>query len=274
MERMRESMVRRVVKTAAKLGLILGAVLMGACSTGVFIQKDPMKDKLAAFSPGTHSRTEVVALLGEPLVHMPERGVDVFQREGELVDMLLPGIPYTTDWNYYTIISYDSDGMLTGIDSGGYVYRSVLEAERFQFRMGYPGTLVERELQPAYATPGAGCTLVMLTVGNRWSDKPYYQDPVMLNDETLPWHADYSSYLYVSTAPGPQSLAVTWGTRRGPESSSRTFDCGNAEIVYVTLTDDLDGEPIAIGREFPTELQGRSLVLYPPATQAPLLPAR
>ena len=274
MERMRESTVRRAAKTASVVGPILGAVLMAGCSTGVFIQKDPMKDKLAEFSPGTHSRAEVVALLGEPLVHMPERGVDVFQREGELVDMLLPGIPYTTDWNYYTIISYDQAGMLTGIDSGGYVYRSVLEAGRFQYRMGYPGTLVERELEPAYATPSAGCTLVMLTVGSRWSDKLYYQDPVSLNAETVPWHADYSSYLYLATAPGPQNLSVIWGTRRGPESSSRTFDCGDAEIVYVTLTDDLDGEPIAIGRELPAELHGRSLVLYPPATQAPLLTAR
>jgi len=49
---------------------------------------------------------------------------------------MLPGIPYTTEQTYYTLISYDASGRLTGIDSGGHVYRSTLEADRFRYKMG------------------------------------------------------------------------------------------------------------------------------------------
>lgn len=113
----------------------LATLVLGGCGISVLVQKDPMRDALAGLTPGTNSRADVVALLGEPFVSFPERGVDVFQRAGSLVDVLLPGIPYETEFTYYTLISHDASGRLTGIDGGGYVYRSKLEADRFRYRM-------------------------------------------------------------------------------------------------------------------------------------------
>jgi len=185
---------------------------------------------------------------------------------------MLPGIPSTTEQTYYTLISYDASGRLTGIDSGGYVYRSTLEADRFRYKMGAYGMLLEQERRPAYGTRGPGCTLVLLLGGNRWSDRLYYQAPVHLNGAELEVRADYSSYLYWSIDPGPQSLSVKWSGWNGPWSSDQDFECAAGELLYVMLTGDRNGEPIAVGRDVPAALQGRALVVYPPPTAAPLLP--
>lgn len=60
--------------------------------------------------------------------------------------------------------------------------------------------------------------MVVLLVGNRWSDGLYYKEPVQLNGAVLEVHADYSSYLYVVSEPGVQALSATWTGRSGPWS--------------------------------------------------------
>jgi len=258
-----------MARRTASLACLYGILLLAGCGTGVFIQKDPARDALADLRPGFSRLEEVVAVLGEPLISFPDRGVAVFQREGELVDVLLPGIPYTTGWTYYTLVSFDDSGRLTGIDSGGYVYRTFLKADRFRYRMGYPGFLMEHEREPAYRLSGEGCSLVVAVVGDRWSDALFYKDPIELNGQAMQLEYDYSSYSYWSVEPGTQSLAVTWGTRRGPVRREYGFDCPDGALRYVILESDRKGEEIVVAEKLPALLEGRWLVLYPPITGAP-----
>ncbi|HEY5645445.1 MAG TPA: hypothetical protein VIS76_05875 [Pseudomonadales bacterium] len=248
--------------------LLLAVLLLGGCPTGVFIQHDPQSEAVADLEPGVHTRADVIALLGEPLVSLPERGVDVFQREGELTDVLLPGVPYTTEWTFHTLISYDEQGDLTGIDTGGRVYRNRLNVGRFSYWMGQPGMLVEQEITPAYLEPAPGCSIVLLVVGNRWSDKLYYQDPIRLDDLVLQGPPDYASYYLLSVAPGGHLLRVTWNA--GMTTEERSFGCADRETVFVTLNADHEGSTIDVAHEVPPELPGRALILFPLLTEAPV----
>jgi len=229
---------------------------------GLFIQHDPMSKELAELAPGTHRRADVTALLGEPLASFPERGVDLFERGGKLTDLLFPGIPYTTQWTFHTLISYDATETLTGIDTGGNAYRSTLSAGRFRYHMPYPGTLLEFEDKPAFETRAGACSMVLLAVGSRWSDKLYYRDPIRVNDLVIPGLRGFDSYRYLVVEPGPQSLSATWSSRSGPWSETRTFECADGTLIYVTLIPDR-GSAIHIANSRPAELEGRALVLYP-----------
>lgn len=249
---------------------VFATLLLGGCPSGIFLPDNPMSDALTGLEPGVHGRADVAALLGDPLVSLPDRGVEVFVREGELTDVLLPGIPYTTDWTYYTLVSYDEKGTLTGIDTGGNVYRTTLRAGRFSYGMGRTGTLLEQELTPAYDVPGEACTVVLTVVGGRWSDKLYYRDPIRLSGTALPGPPDFASYSYHSLAPGRQELSVTWTGRQGTWSREQAFDCGAGDLLYVVLAGDRKEAPITVGPAIPPELPGRALLLYPPPTDAPL----
>jgi len=240
---------------------------LGGCGFGLFIQNDPMRAPLSGIEPGTHARADVLSLLGEPAVSFTERGVDLFERAGELTDVLLPGIPYTTERTYYTLISYDRHGTLTGIDSGGYVYRSTLTAGRFRYHMGYPGTLLEQEESPAYLARSEACAIVLLVAGSRWSDKLYYRDPIHVNDLVWQGPPDYQSYYHLVTEPGGQRVEVTWSRRTGPTTEERSFQCGSGEVLYLTLDSGSPNSTIDIRVDVPADLPDRALILYPPPTK-------
>ncbi len=234
------------------------------CSTGVFIQHDPTGDSLDTLTPGTYSRKDLVDRLGDPVISEVELGVEVFEHDGALTEMLLPGIPYRTAWTYYTLVTYDEAGNPIARDTGGYVYRSRLTSGRFS--LYFPDTLLEAEEVPVYRQQVSEnqCALTILLVGNRWSRNLRYDWPIQFNGTA--WQLQrqpYDSYRYVLIDVSDntsQTLQVFWGGT--PESDERQFECPPGKRRFVTIEAGAD-EPIAVQEDEPTELAGRLRVLAP-----------
>jgi hypothetical protein len=195
----------------------LVALLIGGCAAEIPIEAPDITDeqvqaKAHSIVPLTSSRGEVQALLGKPWLASDAFGLEVYRDTDTQHQVLLVFAPYpvpvpmpANDFEAYTLVSYDRQGYVTGVDaaiaedrfSAGRPSSLSIEADDMKFsRVGWKNLLLsiplERYLDRRTADSRSACTVLIgcKSEGVCWTSvevdgKGAHRLPIV--ELTMPW---------------------------------------------------------------------------------------
>jgi hypothetical protein len=241
---------------------VAAAILSAGCGTGVFFQHSPYDgDALDGIVPGRTTRAEMHDRFPNRLGETSDWPVDVFVDEGELTELVIPPLPFTTKAEYYLLAVYDERGRVKEAEAAGPVYRTYLDVDDFRLNMVRGALLAPAGQSAEFATRAVDDESCVFVVG--FDGIPKWEAPVALSDQGhrfAPGRDVEVALARWRLAPGVRKVDVT---TESFAAASIAVECSRSSVYSLRIYEENDVVHIATSSAVWSELENRRLQILP-----------